>query len=139
MADKKFTEELITGAVIYAFLAFVYWNTLSMVPASALFPRIVTVGIAILNTGMVFQSFRKHGKASLSLKELLMPAAYYLGIIVYAAAFALIGYFPATAVMLIAYMLVLKVRPIWLIAAITAGYLVFIYVLFVMWLNTNLI
>ena len=139
MAKKALSHDLIVGVIFYAFIGFCYYITTTMLPDSAAFPQMTLALLAILNTAMVINSFVKKPANKFTAKDTAMPLLYFAGIIVYAIVFNFLGYFPATAIMLIAYMLILQVRPIWKIFAITAGYLVFIYVLFVLWLNTNLI
>ena len=41
--------------------------------------------------------------------------------------------------MLVGFMIALKVKPWWLILAITAGYALFIYLMFVVWLKVSII
>ena len=101
-------QGLIIGVILYAFMVFCWMCTNSFVGDASLFPRMILVLFALLNTIMVIQSFQGKGKVSFTAKE-------------------------------VAYMLILKVKPYWLIAALTAGYLAFVYVLFVVWLKTNII
>ena len=72
-------------------------------------------------------------------KEIAVPLVAFAAIVVYAVLFDLFGYFPATAVMLVGFMIALKVKPWWLILAIRAGYALFIYLLFVVWLKVSII
>ena len=72
-------------------------------------------------------------------KEIAVPLVAFAAIVVYAVLFDLFGYFPATAVMLVGFMIALKVKPWWLILAITAGYALFIYLMFVVWLKVSII
>lgn len=132
-------QGLIIGVLLYAFMVFCWMCTNSFVGDASLFPRMILVLFALLNTIMVIQSFQGKGKVSFTVKEAAMPLLYFAGIVVYVLLFKLLGYFPATAIMLVAYMLILKVKPYWLIAALTAGYLAFVYVLFVVWLKTSII
>lgn len=139
MVKKSFPHEAIVGVILYAFLGGAYWVTTGMLAASALFPQMILAALAILNTVMVISAFVKKHKNKFAAKDTLMPLLYFAGIVVYAFLFQWLGYFPATAVMLVVYMAVMKVRPWWKIAVITAGYMAFIYLLFVVWLQTNLI
>lgn len=132
-------QGLIIGVILYAFIVFCWMCTNSFIGDASLFPRMILILFALLNTIMVIQSFLGKGAVSFSVKEAAMPLLYFAGIVVYVILFKLLGYFPATAIMLIAYMLILKVKPYWLIAALTAGYLGFVYLLFVVWLKTNIV
>lgn len=138
MTKKSISHDLVVGIVIYAFLACAYVMTNSMLADTALFPRMIIALFAILNTVMVIQAFSGKHKNKFTMKETLMPLAYFAGIIAYAALFHVTNYFVATAVMLVAYLAVLKVRPWWKIGILTAGYLLFVYLLFVVWLKANI-
>ena len=132
-------QGLIVGLVFYAFILFCWICTNTFVGDASIFPRMILALLALLNTIMIIQAFRGQGKSAFSAKEAAMPLLFFAGIVAYVLLFTLLGYFPSTCIMLIAYMLILKVRPYWLIAALTAGYLAFVYVLFVVWLNTNIV
>lgn len=139
MARKSVSHDLIVGVIFYAFIGFAYYVTTTMLPDSAVFPQMALALLAILNTALVINGFVKKQSNKFSIKDTMMPLLYFAGIIVYVLLFQWIGYFPSTAIMLAAYMVILKVRPLWKIGAITVGYLIFIYLLFIVWLNTSLI
>jgi hypothetical protein len=67
------------------------------------------------------------------------PLLAFLGTAAYAALFALTNYFIATGIFVAAFMLIERVRPLWLIAVITVCYGAFIYWLFVVQLSVRLI
>ena len=138
--QKANKQGLIIGAVLYAFIVFCWMCTNSFVGDAALFPRMILVLFAVLNTIMVIQAFINKGKSEskFHMKDAAMPLLYFAGVVVYIILFALIGYFPATVIMLIAFFLILKVRPYWLIAVLTGGYCLFVYLLFVLWLKTRI-
>ncbi len=139
MTKKKSGHELIVGVILYAFILFCWMCTNTMIGDAKMFPRMILTLFAVLNTIMIVQAFMGKYKNKFTVKEAVMPLVYFAGIVVYALLFAFLGYFPATIIMLIAYMLILKVRPYWLIGALTAGYVAFVYVLFVVWLKTNIV
>ncbi len=68
-----------------------------------------------------------------------MPMIVFIGSIAYTALFVATDYFIATAIMIVVYMLIEKVKPKWLIIVITVLYLAFIYYLFVVQLSVRLI
>ena len=138
--QKANKQGLIIGVVLYAFIVFCWMCTNSFVGDAALFPRMILVLFVVLNTIMVIQAFVNKGKqeAKFHVKDAVMPLVYFAGVVVYVILFALIGYFPATVIMLIAFFLILKVRPYWLIAVLTGGYCLFVYLLFVLWLKTRI-
>ena len=106
-----------------------------------MFPRMILVVFALLNTAMIFAAFKSGGVGAggITLTELKMPLLYYAGIVLYIVLFRFFGYFPATVVMLTVFMAICKVRPWWKIALIVGGFTGIIYLLFVVWLQTRLI
>ncbi len=136
---KKNIQELIVGVVLYAFILFCWMCTNKFIGDASLFPRMILVLFALLNTIMVIQAFLGKGaEGKFSPKDALMPLAYFAGIVVYVLLFAWVGYFPATVIMLVAFFLILKVKPYWLIPVLTGGYCLFVYLLFVLWLKTRI-
>lgn len=138
-SKSKNFQTLLVSVFLYIFLLGAFVMTRSMLKTTALFPRMIIVIFALINTIMVIQSIQGEEKKYVNLKDCKMPLLYFTGIIVYIFLFRLSNYFVATTVMLIAHMLLLKVRPIWMIPIITVVYSGFVYVLFVFWLNTSII
>lgn len=131
---------ILVGVFIYAFLLAAYIMTNSMLPDTALFPRMIIALFAFLNTLMVIQAFRgKGGDAGITWQDIRMPLLYFVGIVLYALLFSLTNYFVATGIMLVVYMLILKVRPLWIIPVITLAFGGFVYLLFVVWLKTSIV
>ena len=140
MAKPKLNQTLIVGVFLYAFLLAAYLITNSLLKESAIYPWIIITLFTFLNTMMVIDSFRKKSKVSgITVKEIKMPLLYFAGIVLYALLFSWTNYFVATGIMLVAYMLILKVRPIWMIPIIVVGYGTFVYFLFAVWLRTSII
>lgn len=148
MLSPKAKQDLLISAVIYAVAAALFAVTFTMLPDSALFPRMILSLIAFINTINVVMVVRKdavlrsRGTAEplmLDWKTAKMPLVMFLGTVIYVVLFAVTNYFLATAVMLVVFMLIEKVRPKWMIAAITVVYLAFIYYLFVVQLSVRLI
>ena len=63
----------------------------------------------------------------------------FLGVVLYCVLFSFTNYFIATAILILVFMLIEKVKPLWLILTIDAVFLVFIYVLFVVVLKVPLL
>ena len=137
--SAKAKQDLITGLVIYAFLLFMFTQTSGLPAAATLYPRMVIVLFAVLNTAMILTAFKQQGDCAITLSGLKMPLLYFGGIVIYVFVFGVIGYFPATAIMLAAFMFLFNVRPWWKIAIIVAGFIVFTYVMFVVWLGARLV
>lgn len=120
------------GAVDY--YGFLFAQTMGMPSTPALFPRMSLILLTVLTVIMLYLDVRKYAKdhdaeSGVHWKEIAVPLVAFAAIVVYAVLFDLFGYFPATAVMLVGFMIALKVKPWWLILAITAGYALFIYLM----------
>ena len=143
--SSKAKQELLIAVVIYAVVGFFFAAGLKLLPDSRKFPNIILFLMALANTINVFTILGKDRAAGVSeaktmtFADIKFPLLAFLGTVVYAALFVLTNYFIATAVFIVAFMLIEKVRPIWLIAAITVGYSAFIYWLFVVQLSVRLI
>lgn len=138
-SQSKSIQTLLVGAFLYAFLLGAFLMTRSMLQASALFPRMIIAIFTLLNTIMVIQALRGRDKSRVNSAEFKMPLLYFVGVLAYVFLFRLTNYFVATSAMLIACMSIFKVRPVWMIPVITLAYSGFVYVLFVVWLNTSII
>ena len=146
--SAKAKQELLIAVVIYAIVGFFFAAGLKLLPDSRRFPNIILFLMALANTINVFMIVGKDRKdraagvseaKTMTFADIKFPLLAFLGTVVYAALFVLTNYFIATAVFIVAFMLIEKVRPIWLIAAITVGYSAFIYWLFVVQLSVRLI
>ena len=129
-------QDLVVGIMVYALLLMFLIQSNSLPKDSAFFPRMVLSVFGLLNTVMITQAFvRKKNGNTVDIKSFGKPMLFFLGIVLYALLFRFIGYFPSTFILLFVAMFLLKVRPWWKILSISAGYLAFIYVLFVIWLK----
>ena len=146
--SPKAKQDTIIAVVIYAIIGFLFAVTMGLSSDSALFPRMVLALMAVVNTVSVWQIIMKDRKLRaqninepimLSISDAKMPLVVFLGSIAYTVLFVLTNYFIATAVMIIVYMLIEKVKPKWMIFVVTAVYLGFIYYLFVVQLSVRLI
>lgn len=139
----KRKETILTGVLIYAVSGFLFYMTKGLPSDAALFPRACLILFAILDTILLALELGKKKSSSegegITWETVKMPLLAFLGITVYVVLFRLIGYFPATAVMLAGFMWVMKVRPWWKIACIMAGYGLFIYLMFVLWLRVSIV
>ena len=142
--SHKARETLFTGIFFYALIALLLYKTVNLPSSAAVFPRACLVLLLLLNTIMIAQDFIKYPKSSqekgvLTWKTVRTPLLAFVGIFVYVFLFDKIGYFPASIIMMIGFMLALKVKPWWKILLITAAYAVFIYLLFVLWLHVRIL
>ena len=146
--SAKAKQDLIVSLVIYIGAGILLAMTGSMLPDTALFPRMLLILMLFLNTLNVVMLVRKDrelkGKdvsepSMLTFETAKMPLVVFLATVVYVVVFAFTNYFIATSIMLVAFMLVEKVRPVWKVVLIDVVYLVFIYVLFVKVLQVPLL
>lgn len=136
MMNKKAKQDILVCLVIYAFMLFCFVQTFSMKSGSAIMPRIILSLALICNTALLIRTFRQLKKdpsdeGYTSIAEIKVPILMFLGVVLYCLLFNFTNYFIATAIMLFAFMMIEKVRPIWKILVIDLVYLVFIYVLFI--------
>ena len=138
-------QELIISAVVYALIAFFFVAGLRLLPDSRVFPNIILGLMTVANTVNIVVVLQKERKEKgsqeklITFREVRFPLLAFLGAVAYVVLFVLTNYFIASAVFIVAFMLILKVRPIWLIAVITVVYSAFIYWLFVVQLSVRLI
>ena len=142
--SPKARESLITSGALLAVFAFLYAQTIGMPSSPALFPRMCLILLTFLTILMLYFDLKKYGKdpnadGGVHFKDIVRPLLTFAAIVIYALLFDLFGYFPATILLLVGLMFVLKVKPWWLILAITAGYCVFIYLMFVVWLKVSIL
>jgi hypothetical protein len=143
--NTKLKSDLGVGIIVYSLVIVFFSQTFKMPAQASLFPRMVLALMAFLNTAMLIMAFRANaakkntGSSGVTWQMVKMPLLYFAGIVAYCVLFKFMGYFPSTAIALIAFFVISKVRPYWLITAITAGYLVFTYLLFVLWLKVPII
>lgn len=141
-------QDILVATVIYAVVGFLFAVTTSLSSDSALLPRMVLALTAIVNTVDVWYILAKDKQlrtegivepSRLPFSDAKIPIVVFLGSIAYTVLFVMTNYFIATAIMIVVYMLIEKVKPKWLIIVITIVYLAFIYYLFVVQLSVRLI
>ncbi|MEE3488621.1 MAG: tripartite tricarboxylate transporter TctB family protein [Bulleidia sp.] len=142
--SKQTKQEIALCIVIYAILGFLFASGRKLLLESALFPNAVLGLMAILNTFDLIKALKADktnpdAPETLPWSEAKMPLVAFLGSIVYSLVFFKTNYFIATGIMIPVFMLIEKVKPVWKIILITAVYLVFIYVLFVVQLKVQLL
>lgn len=141
--NKKAKQDILACVLIYAFMLFCFWQTLTMKSGSATMPRLILSLALICNTALlvrcVGQLKNPGSEGYTSIAEIKVPILMFLGVVLYCLLFSFTNYFIATAVMIAVFMLIEKVKPLWLVLVIDVTYLVFIYVLFVMVLKVPLL
>ena len=136
--NKKAKQDIFVCLVIYAFMLFCFVQTFSMKSGSATMPRLILSLAFICNTALTVRK-NPGGEGYTSISEIKVPMLMFLGVVLYCLIFNFTNYFVATAIIIPAFMLVEKVRPVWKVVLIDVVYLVFIYVLFVKVLQVPLL
>lgn len=141
---KKAKQDMMACAMIYLFILFCFWQTFTMKSGSEVMPHMILAVAAVCNTALLVRSIRQLHKdpsdeGYTSIAEIKVPVLMFLGVVLYCVLFNFLNYFVATAIMLLVFMLIEKVKPLWLILTIDGIYLAFIYVLFVMVLKVPLL
>lgn len=142
------SQDVYISLVIFAFLAFIYSQTIHLPKNSALFPKMLLGAFLILNIFLLIKGIKstiissKTGQSiiySLSFSGLKKPIFVFLIIIGYILIFKSLGYFVATTIMLPTMMVYFKIHSWKKIVSIVFIYNLFIYILFVWQLNVPLL
>lgn len=142
--NKKAKQDIFACVLIYAFMLFCFVQTLTMKAGSAIMPRLILSLAFICNTVLLVRTVGQLKKnpsneGYTSISEIKVPMLMFLGVVLYCLIFNFTNYFVATAIMILVFMLVEKVRPIWKIVVIDVVYLAFIYILFIKVLQVPLL
>ena len=131
-----FMKHLLFSVFAFAFALFFYVEANSMVESARLFPQIVAGLVFVLSVVMAWGAWRsapaEENKAKINVKRLVIYAAM---LAVYIFATDAVGYFITTPVFMIVSYLFLKAAGFVKAVLITAAFMVFVYLLFVQFLN----
>ena len=124
--NKKAKQDIFVCLVIYAFMLFCFVQTFSMKSGSATMPRLILSLAFICNTALTVRTIgqlKKNpgGEGYTSISEIKVPMLMFLGVVLYCLIFNFTNYFVATAIIIPAFMLVEKVRPVWKVVLIDVG------------------
>lgn len=150
--DKKHSlkihQDVPISILLLAVGGYLYHLTTKMLPGAALFPQISLIVFMILMFLVLIGGLRKSVAASksedgedirlLKWEQNKMPYALFGITVVYVIMMNKIGFFPATTVFIPLTMLFFNNRNWKLISAMTAGTLLFVYLLFVLFLKATL-
>ena len=138
MEKKKLHQDVFVGIAALIFVAWVLFLNRKLPIGSALMPLLLCGLLAVLGIIIIIQGLKKSAsgrpedmKVLLNEDILKVPLIAWLFVLGYVLLFFFVGYFIATAVMLVALMRYMK-RTDWkMIIAITVIYLLFMYFVFV--------
>ncbi|MBO5493722.1 MAG: tripartite tricarboxylate transporter TctB family protein [Pyramidobacter sp.] len=131
-----FMKHLLFSIFSFAFALFFYVETNSMVASARLFPQIVAGLVFVLSIVMAFNAWRaappEASGTKINVKRLV---TYALMLAVYIFTTETVGYFITTPIFMIVSYLYLKAAGLVKAVLITAAFMVFVYLLFVQFLN----
>ena len=131
-----FMKHLLFSIFSFAFALFFYVEANSMVASARLFPQIVAVLVFVLSIVMAFNAWRaappEASGTKINVKRLV---TYALMLAVYIFTTEKVGYFITTPIFMIVSYLYLKAAGLVKAVLITAAFMVFVYLLFVQFLN----
>jgi hypothetical protein len=131
-----FMKHLLFSIFSFAFALFFYVEANSMVDSARLFPQIVAGLVFVLSVVMAFNAWRsapaEENKTRINVKRLVI---YAVMLAVYIWTTDTVGYFITTPVFMIVSYLYLKAAGFFKAIAITAAFMLFVYLLFVQFLN----
>jgi len=136
-------NRIVGAAIIVA--AFLLWELAAEFPADARqFPRVTLVAIALLSAIMIARSFISavapigDGEGTRSLAAIIRPIAVFVLVVLAVIAMHFIGFFPAMAALALCLMPLLQVKYRISYGLACLSLFLFIYVLFVAFLNVPL-
>lgn len=149
MKNRKFTihQDVYISTLLLALGCYVFYLTTKLKPASARFPRIALGVFMVLMIWILVSGIHKSIAATregnkdvrlLKWAQSRMPLALFGITVLYAVGLDLMGFYIASAVFIPVVMLFFRCRNMKLIVAVTAGTLLFVYLMFGMFLHAPL-
>lgn len=136
---KQLIYNLVAATVAILFAWIFYYESLDLPRVAYLFPRRLTYLITILAVALVIEAYYKYRKGVQEEQEegiKVLRATLFTGsIVLYILAIDLVGYFITTPLFIFGTMYFLKSTKTRNIFFITVGFTLFIYLLFVRFLN----
>lgn len=142
---KKINQHVFIAVIIYAFIGIVLIGLKSINEASSNYPRMLMYIMAVLNTFLLIDGISRsktgstEKQSAITWKETRNSIVTLLIVFAYVAAFQFLGYFIASAGVIVGLFLYYRIKSWKTIAIFTAGYLVFAYVVFVLLLKVRLL
>lgn len=141
-------QDVYISALLMILGGYLFYLTAKMKPEAARFPRVALGVFMILMVWTLIDGVRKSVKASrdpekkdvrlLKWEQSKMPFALFGITVVYAVGLDFLGFFLSTAIFIPVVMLFFRCRNVKLIAGVTIGALVFVYLMFVVFLKAAL-
>lgn len=132
---RKTHQDVYIGVASLLFCAFIFYTNRSLPMESKVMPYAMAAIMAAFSVGIMLTGIKKTretgAQGNITWDAIKIPVCMLGCIACYILLFRLVGYLVATPVMLIVIMLFLRRRSKKEIIGITAGYLIFVYVLFV--------
>ncbi len=136
---KQFIYNLVAATVAILFAWIFYYESLDLPRVAYLFPRRLTYVITILAIALVIEAYYKYRKATLEEQEegikVLRASIFTVSIALYVFSINIVGYFITTPLFIFGTMYFLKSTKTRNILLITIAFTLFVYLLFVRFLN----
>lgn len=147
---RKIHQDIWVGISLLAVVGIMFFNSLELgrvSPDSVVMPRIAMAIIAVFGIMIMVDGVRKTRAAAakgelpkqyFTAKEMKVPAISFAIITAYIVTFYFVGYMVATPIFMLGFMYYLKMRNWKHMIAITAVFMIIVYVFFVMVLGIRL-
>ena len=149
--NKSIHQDVYSGIVLLLITAIFYWQTFDLPDRAALFPEFILYVLMFFSVAIIVNGIRKTKKERdgeevaqtddeerVTLSKIKMPLLMLSILVVYLIVLDIVGFFVTTSLLIALVLYILKVRkPLTYILTIV-GVGLFIYVLFVYFLNVNL-
>lgn len=145
MKKRYIHQDVYVGFICLAMCLLFYSLNMSLPSDSALMPKMLSVMLMILSVCIIFSGVKKskvaeeeREKPGLTWDAVKIPFVAWGIVLAYALLFYVVGYYIATAIMLVVFMRFMKQTSWKRILLIDAGYLIVIYFGFVKLLGVSL-
>ena len=142
---KQIHQDVYVGFFCLALCLLIFALNMNLPADAALMPRLLDAILTVLAILIIYGGLRKsklpaeeQGEKGLTWDAIKIPLITWGLVLIYVVLFMLVGYLPATAVMLIVFMRFMK-RTSWpVIIAIDVVYLIVMYFVFAQMLNVSI-
>jgi|SRR5690625_4005908 len=149
--NKSVHQDVFSGIVLLLITVVFYWQTFDLPDRAALFPEFILYILMFFSVAIIINGIRKTKREKngeevertddeerITFSKIKMPLLILGILIVYLVVLDIVGFFVTTSLLIASILYILKVRkPLTYILTIV-GVELFIYVLFVYFLNVNL-
>lgn len=148
MKSKTINQDVYTSIVIYVVLIIIFTVATKLPDASSIFPKMLIIILAILNTAVLYKGIKKTQLMRednsnvvnlINIESIKVPIIVFVLAVIYIILFRYTNYFIATTTFMIVLMRFYKIKSWKNIIIITLIFNVIVYIGFVKMLNVPLI